>query len=381
MLAITGARLLLEAGERIGDVVVESGRIAAIGAAPRGVPAIDAGGLILAPGIVDLHGDAFERGIQPRPGVNFPLDLAMQDSDAQAAASGITTVFHGITLGWEPGLRSGETFSGVLAALDRLAPHALVEHRVHLRMEAIAPDEAPLAEAAIAAGRVHMVAVNDHTAAIARKARDPAGAFPYAKRAGVSNADIIARAEHALSRAAEGEAALCRVLAAAREKNLPIASHDDDSPEARARWRALGAGICEFPMNEPTAAAARAVGEAVIMGCPNVVRGGSHLGWHSAEAMVRAGLCTVLVSDYVWAAMAPAAFALAARGAAPLHQAWALVSANPARAVGLADRGAIAPGARADLVLIDPAGAMPRIVATLVAGRLAYRAGRVAAAA
>jgi alpha-D-ribose 1-methylphosphonate 5-triphosphate diphosphatase len=379
-LAITGARVLLDADAAEAGVVVENGRIAALdAAAPAGARVLDAGGLILAPGIIDLHGDAFERSVQPRPGVNLPLDLAVADADAQAAAAGITTVFHGVTLSWEPGLRGAGMFTALLDALDRLHPHALVEHRIHIRMEAIAPDEAPLAVAAIDAGRAHMVAINDHTAAMTRKAIDPAGAYPYAKRAGVSGPQIVALAERMLDRAAEGHAALARVLAAARDRGLPIASHDDDSPETRAHWRAQGATICEFPMNEATAGDARAHGESVVMGCPNVVRGGSHLGWHSAEAMVRAGLCDVLVSDYVWGAMAPAAFALVGRGAASLPAAWALVSANPARAAGLADRGRIAVGLRADLLLLDPAGPVPRVVATFVVGQPRFLAAGAAA--
>ncbi|MCC7281786.1 MAG: alpha-D-ribose 1-methylphosphonate 5-triphosphate diphosphatase [Acetobacteraceae bacterium] len=368
-LAITGARILLD-GEAVETTLgVEDGRIAAIGGdAPRNAAVLDAAGLVLAPGIIDLHGDAFERNVQPRPGVSLPIDLAMADADAQAAAAGITTLFHGVTLSWEPGLRGGEMFSALLDALDRLRPRARVEHRVHLRMEAIAPDQAPLALEAIAAGRAHMVAVNDHTASIAKKTRDPAGAFPYARRAGVSAAEIRALAERMLAREAEGEAALARVLEAARRHGLPIASHDDESPAARARWRGEGASICEFPMNAETARAARAAGESVVMGCPNVVRGGSHLGWHSAEAMVRENLCDVLVSDYVWGAMLPAAFALAGRGVKTLPEAWALIAANPAASVGLADRGRIAVGARADLVLIDPAPPVARVVATLVEG-------------
>jgi alpha-D-ribose 1-methylphosphonate 5-triphosphate diphosphatase len=382
-IAITGACVLLADSAVDAAVVIEDGRIASIGAeVPRHAWAIDAAGLVLAPGIIDLHGDAFERSIQPRPGVSFPIDLAVADADAQAAAAGITTVFHGVTLSWEPGLRGGATFTALLDALDRLRPHALVDHRVHIRMEAIAPDEAPLAVAAIQAGRAHMVAINDHTAAMVRKAADPITAAPYAKRAGVSAEAIQAQAETMLRRRAEGDAALTRVLAAARSWNLPIASHDDDSPATRAQWRAQGAAICEFPMNAETAREARAHGEHVVMGCPNVVRGGSHLGWHSAEAMVREGLCDVLVSDYVWGAMLPAAFALADRGVAPLPASWALISANPARAAGLADRGAIRAGARADLVLVDPAPPVPRIVATLVAGQprhLSAQAARFAA--
>lgn len=378
MLSITGARVLLPGAEASCTVTLADGVIDAVGQAARG-RTLDARGLILAPGIIDLHGDAFERSIQPRPGVNFPIDLAVADADAQAAAAGITTMFHGVTLSWEPGLRGGAMFSSVLDALDRLRPRGLVDHRIHIRMEAIAPDEAPLATAAIEAGRAHMVAINDHTASIVRKADDPVANAGYSKRAGVAVADYVAQAAAMLERRAEGHAALAHVLAAARGKNLPIASHDDDSPAIRAQWRAQGASICEFPMNKPTAQDARSHGESVVMGCPNVVRGGSHLGWHSAEAMVRAGLCDVLVSDYVWAAMLPAALRIAERGVLPLSEAWALVSANPARAARLVDRGSIAAGQRADLVLIDPAPPAPRIATTFVAGRLVFATAPVTA--
>ena len=370
MLTIAGARVLLpeSLAEADAPVTLHDGVIAAIGGALVG-EVIDARGLVLAPGLIDLHGDAFERSVQPRPGVSLPMDLALADADAQAAACGITTVYHGVTLSWEPGLRSGQAFTDLLDGLDRLRPRALVDHRIHLRMEAIAPDEAQLALDAIAAGRVHMVAINDHTASIAKKSRDPAGAAAYAKRMGLSPEAVLALAERMLERASEGAAALAQVLAAARGRNLVIASHDDETPAMRARWRAQGATICEFPMNDATARAARAAGESVVMGCPNVVRGGSHLGWHGAEDMVREGLCDVLVSDYVWAAMLPAAFRVA-QGAAPgLAAAWRLVSANPAAAVRMADRGRIVAGARADLVLVDPSGPVPRVVATFVAGR------------
>jgi alpha-D-ribose 1-methylphosphonate 5-triphosphate diphosphatase len=371
MLTFEGARVLLPDGAADVSVTIADGVIAAIDA-PACAERLDARNLVLAPGLIDLHGDAFERSVQPRPGVSLPMDLALADADAQAAAAGITTVFHGVTLSWEPGLRGGEAFTALLDGLDRLRPHAAVEHRVHLRMETIAPDEAPLALEAIAAGRVHMVAVNDHTAAIRRKAVDPMSAAAYAKRTGLTPTAVLEMAEAMLARESEGHAALAQVLAAARGKNIAIASHDDETPGIRAQWRGQGATICEFPMNHETARAARQSGEHVVMGCPNVVRGGSHLGWHSAEAMVRDGLCDVLVSDYVWGAMVPAAFRLA-QGAVPdLAGAWRLVSTNPAAAVGLADRGRIAPGLRADLVLLDDRGPVPRVVATFSAGRPAY---------
>ena len=113
--------------------------------------------------------------------------------------------------------------------------------------------------------------------------------------------------------------------------------------------------ICEFPVAEEVAAEAREAGDWVVMGSPNVVRGRSHLGWASAARMAEAGICTVLCSDYFYPAMLRAALVLAARGVLDLPRAWDLISANPAAAAGLADRGAIAQGMRADLVLVDPA--------------------------
>jgi alpha-D-ribose 1-methylphosphonate 5-triphosphate diphosphatase len=172
------------------------------------------------------------------------------------------------------------------------------------------------------------------------------------------------------ARASAVPAALDQIAAAARAAGLPMASHDDDSTTIRDNFRERGARICEFPMAEDVGRAAVEAGDFVAMGCPNVVRGGSHLGWASAAKMAEAGICTVLTSDYYYPAMMRAAFVLADRGVLDLPSAWTLISENPARAGGLTDRGTIAPGKRADLVLVDPETAST--VATIVAGRVAY---------
>ncbi|WP_439578395.1 alpha-D-ribose 1-methylphosphonate 5-triphosphate diphosphatase [Elioraea sp.] len=374
-LVIAGARLLLaDAVSLPATLTIRDGRIVAIGAdVPKGARELRANGLLLAPGLVDIHGDAFERQVQPRPGVDFRHDLALIDTDAQLLANGITTAFHGVTLSWEPGLRSEPAFRSLVAAWAGLTGRLGADHRIHLRLETYAMDQWPAAEAAIAAGAVHLLAFNDHTAEIARRTADPARASRYADRAKVTGPEVLALAQAMLARGDEVEPFVHHAARVARDAGLAMASHDDASPESRARWRALGCAICEFPMNEATGLAARAAGEHVVMGCPNVVRGGSHLGWHSAEAMVRAGAADVLASDYFYPAMRHAAFALAARGACTLPEAWALVSAHAAEAARLPDRGRIAAGLRADLVLLDdtaPAG--PEVVCTLVDGRLAW---------
>jgi alpha-D-ribose 1-methylphosphonate 5-triphosphate diphosphatase len=349
------------------DLSVTDGRIDRIGGTSTG-PGFDASGLLVLPGIVDLHGDAFERQIQPRPGVNFPVDLALQDTESQLLINGITTAFHGVTLSWEPGLRSLTAWNAMLAALD--AGAWTCDMRVHLRWEAYNLEALETAIADIAAGRVHLLAFNDHTPAILRKLQDPVEGAKYSGRAGMKMDAFRTLADTVASRSHAVPPAIQRIAAAARAAGLPMASHDDESVADRNEHRALGARICEFPMAEEVGRAAVQAGDFVAMGCPNVVRGGSHLGWSSAARLAEAGICTVLTSDYYYPAMPRAAFILAQRGVLTLAQAWALISENPARAAGLIDRGTIEPGQRADLVIVDPAA--QRVVATIAQGKIAH---------
>ena len=374
-LRITGGRVLLRSdGEQNVDLAIEDGRIAGIGRNGHGAE-LDARGLLVLPGIVDIHGDAFERQMQPRPGVGFPTDVALHDTEAQLLANGITTAFHGVTLSWEPGLRSLEAWRSLLDALE--ARRWTCDMRVHLRWEAYNLDALDTALGDIAAGRVHLVAFNDHTPAILRHIRDPVVGAKYSGRAGMGLDEFSALAGRIAARADEVPAAQESIAAAARSAGVPMASHDDDSIATRAGFRARGARICEFPMAEEVGTEARASGDWVVMGSPNVVRGGSHLGWASAARLAEADICSVLSSDYFYPAMLRAALILAGRGVLDLPRAWGLISANPAAAAGLADRGAIADGLRADLVVVDPD--VPRVVATIADGRIAYLAADGAA--
>ena len=371
---IGGRSLLPGAGLVPADILIEGGRIAAIGGAGSG-RTLDATSLLVLPGIVDLHGDAFERQLQPRPGVDIAAPLALAETEAQLLANGITTAFHAVTLSWEPGLRSLPAWRMWRAAMAAARPAMLCDMRIQLRWEAFNLDALDEALADIAAGAVQMLAFNDHTPSILRKLADPVAGAKYAERAGMSQAAFRAVAEAVASREAEVPAAWARIAAAARDAGLPIASHDDDTVAARESFRADGALVCEFPTEQAVAEAARAAGDAVVMGAPNVLRGKSHLGWTSAARLAEAGLCTVLCSDYFYPALVQAPFVLAGRGVMDLPSAWALVSANPAAAAGLADRGVLAPGRRADLVLVDTAGPAPRVVAAISAGRPVFMQG------
>jgi len=198
---------------------------------------------------------------------------------------------------------------------------------------------------------------------------DPAACAKYSDRAGIKVEAFRALADRIAAWAPEVPAALDRMAEAARAAGIPMASHDDASVQDRASFRAMGARISDFPMNAEVARAATEAGDWVLMGSPNVVRGGSHMGWVSAASMVEDGLCRILTSDYFYPALLRAGFAFGGRDG--LAKAWPLISANPAAAAGLADRGRIASGLRADLVLVsdDPA---PRVVATIAGGRIAH---------
>jgi alpha-D-ribose 1-methylphosphonate 5-triphosphate diphosphatase len=338
-------------------------------------PAIDVAGALVAPGIVDLHGDAFERQIMPRPGVYFDMGLALADTDRQLLANGIATAYHALTWSWEPGLRGAEHARGLARALAESKSRLGCDTKLHLRWEVFNLDAADEARDWIESGAVDLLAFNDHTPGMVKGSRGPAHTAKIAERTGLSSADFAALLDRIWARRDEVPAANARLAEAGRAAGIPMASHDDRHPEDRATWRDLGCALAEFPMTAETARVAREGGDHVLMGAPNALRGGSHLGLISAESMVRSGDCRALTSDYYYPALLQAPFALAARGAATLPEAWDLVSFGPARAAGLDDRGRIEPGARADLAVIDDqAGAHVRVRATYVAGARVFAA-------
>ena len=373
-IVVEGGRALL--GEEFADASLRTaGRdIEAIGTvSARGALAIDARGLLVLPGIVDLHGDAFERQMMPRPGVDFPVDVALIDSDRQAIANGITTVFHATTWSWEPGLRSSDNARRLLEAIESLRPQLAADTRFHLRQETYNLDAEEEIAQWLREGRIDLFAFNDHMDATVADLAKPHKRNRMVERTGLSSEAFDALVGRVVARAHDVPASIARLAEAARAAGVKMLSHDDNSPEMRKAFRAQGVAIAEFPVNEATAREAAGAGDFIVLGAPNVVRGGSHTGWTRASDMIAKGLCSVLASDYYYPAQLLAAFRLAVDGILPLAQAWQLISATPAQAAGLADRGTLAAGHRADLILVDDEVPLrPRIVAVIAAGRLAH---------
>lgn len=334
---------------------------------------IDARGLKVIPGIVDLHGDAFERQMMPRAGVDFPVDVALADSDRQAIANGITTVFHATTWSWEPGLRSADNARQLLEAIEALRPQLAADTRFHLRHETYNLDAEAEIVQWLSDGRIDLFAFNDHMDSTVASLTKPQKRNRMVERTGLSNEAFDGLVANVVSRGHDVPASVARLAEAARNAGVRMLSHDDASPSMRQAFRDLGVAIAEFPVNEETARDAAAAGDFIVFGAPNVVRGGSHTGWTKASDMIAKGLCSVLASDYYYPAPLLAAFRLAADGVLPLAQAWDLISAAPARAAGLADRGILAQGLRADILLVDDEVPLrPRIVGVIAAGRLVH---------
>jgi alpha-D-ribose 1-methylphosphonate 5-triphosphate diphosphatase len=370
---ITGAKVLT------GDELVETGIltndgvIAEIGSDCGAKSTIDADGLLLLPGIVDVHGDAFERQMMPRPGVDFALDIALADTDRQVVANGITTVFHGVTWSWEPGLRGPENARNLLAAIEALKPQLAADTRYHLRFETFNFDAEPEARGWLDERKIDALAFNDHMLKADYATKPPPKLGTMIDRTGLSREDFFKLIASLRSRSGEVPDLIARLAKSANASGIPLISHDDSSPEQRQRFRALGCRVCEFPTNIETAQNAIDGGDQIVFGAPNIVRGKSHMGWVNARDMVARGLCSILASDYFYPAPLVAAFRLSETNVLPLAKAWDLISGTPARAMNLEDRGRIAPKMRADLILVDAAiPGRPRVVAVLVGGQIVY---------
>ena len=374
---LVSRRTLLADGLVEAAVQFRDGHIAACDANPtRGM--LDCGDLLVLPGIVDLHGDAFERAVMPRPGVAFPYDTALADVDGQLLANGITTEFHGVTYSWEGGLRGHAYALRMLDTLEAMRPHLGAEHLMHLRFELHHADGVADALAWMAAGRVHFLSFNDHLPMMRDKLGDARKLAQYADRAECDVDTFRTRLDTAAVNVHKLDEVLGVLARAAQQRGIRMASHDEPDVATRNTFHAHGCTVTEFPLTEEVARAARAHGGHIVFGAPNVVRGGSHNGAPNAAAMVAAGLGTVLASDYYYPALLAAPFKLAERGVVPLAQAWDLVAANPAEAAGLTDRGRFATGLRADAIVVDDhRPGLPRVVAAVVGGRLRHATGHM----
>lgn len=359
-LVITNARIIGRKDEIAnGSVAVRGGVIVDIGTGPSAVSATeDFGGDYLLPGLVELHTDNLEKHFAPRPGVRWPAKLAVINHDAQVAAAGITTVMDAVAVG---DVREGsvrlQILRDMIAAIEEAQQGGMLraEHLLHLRCEISFRDLMDLIEPMSGLSWLKLVSIMDHTPGQRQFVNPEKYRQYYQGKFGLSDEEMerfmavqIANAQ------AWGAENRRKVVALCHAKGLPLASHDDATAAHVAEAAADKMVVAEFPTTHEAAELSRRHGMKVMMGGPNVVRGGSHSGNISARSLAEAGHLDIISSDYVPSSMLQSVFLLPEQlPGISLPQAVAMASSNPADAVGLTDRGAIETGKRADLLRVS----------------------------
>jgi alpha-D-ribose 1-methylphosphonate 5-triphosphate diphosphatase len=363
---LTNARIVTaETVIENGTMIVAHGRIVAVAREPTRAPgAVDCEGDYLLPGLIELHTDNLEKHFAPRPGVRWPADNAVIAHDAQLAACGITTVFDAVAIGdiGAGGVRV-EALHDMLDAIRRAQSnkHLRAEHLLHIRCEVSFEATADLFRSLAGTPLIKLVSIMDHTPG-QRQFVDPDKLkLYYTKKHGMSDAEFSRFCIDRLD-AHQRFAARHRkeIVALAQDHGYALASHDDATPAHVEEAVADGMTIAEFPTTIDAARASHGAGLAVLVGGPNIVLGGSHSGNISAAELVESGVVDIISSDYVPSSLAHAIFAIAARGIG-LPAAARMASFNPARAVGLDDRGELAAGKRADWIRVRPVDGAPVI--------------------
>ena len=368
-LCLANARLVLADRVLTGRVTIENGMIVEIcegDAIPSG--AINCKGDFILPGLVELHTDNLERHIEPRPSVHWPHRPAILAHDAELASTGITTVFDALRVGSIHDSKASygayaRTLADELLTL-RAAGLLRISHFLHLRAEICS--ETLLQEMADFGpeDRIGIVSLMDHTPG-QRQFRDISALKTYvSKKRGMSDAEFTDHvAELKNLQRLHGTKHEAGAVAEAKRYGATLASHDDTTCEQVATSRSNGVGLAEFPTTLAAAEACHAQGIAVMMGAPNIIRGGSHSGNVSALDLARAGMLDIVSSDYVPSALLLSAFHLFDLWG-DLPRAVACVTEAPAKAAGLSDRGRIEAGRRGDVIRVSVHAGLPLLSGT-----------------
>lgn len=371
---LANARLVLPGGVRRGMVVMQDDRIARIDSG-NSVPAgaINCEGDLVMPGLIELHTDNLERHIQPRPGVDWPHDAAIIAHDAELAALGITTVFDALRVGSVVSVNSnyGEYARQLADEIMTARARGLlrISHFLHLRAEICSETLTSELAKFGAHDRVGIVSLMDHTPGQRQFANlDALRAYMRGKY-GLTEDEFLAHVDAQTAMGNRVRAAHeAATVTAAQAMGAVLASHDDTTADHVAASAGHGAGLAEFPTTLEAAVACRNNGIAVMMGAPNLIRGGSHSGNVAAHELAEADLLDILSSDYVPASLLGGALMLADLWG-DIPRGIATVTSAPAQAAGLSDRGALAEGLRADLIRVRRSGSSAAVRGTWSSGR------------
>ncbi|MDR3173858.1 MAG: alpha-D-ribose 1-methylphosphonate 5-triphosphate diphosphatase [Treponema sp.] len=346
------------------------------------------GGYVL-PGFIDIHSDYIEGILQPRPAALMDFEMGLREAEKQLLGHGVTTIYHSLSImnvaggrGGSSGFRSRENFERLALLIHGFHQgYHLIRHRLHARYDIYTADLYDYVARILEEGKVHELSFMDHSPGQGQY-RD-LEIYARATAGWDAEGDLSLEEKLAIlqNRSRVSGEKLKRLAALAKKQGIPLASHDDDSPEkVLFMKKEYGAGISEFPVELAAAKKARDEGLMVVMGAPNVLLGGSHSGNLSALEAIREGCVDILCSDYYPASLLHATFTLEERGIVSLTEAVRMLSLNPAKAMGItADYGSVEAGKKADILIVRKLHGRPVVYRCFIDGRSAlqykYRQG------
>ena len=336
---------------------------------------IDAEGCYVMPGIIDLHSDAIEKEIQPRPNTLFPIDMSFYELEKKLAVSGITTMYHSLTLSDEWGVRNIDMVIEVIKSINRLKrARSMINHKIHLRYELTFLAGVSALEGLIRDNDIDFMSYMDHTPGQGQfKDAEALKSFTIQQH-GKKEQEV----EDFMDRTIINQSRidwlkLIGLAEIAKTKGIRLASHDDDTREKIETLLACQGVISEFPINMETAMYAKSRDIHVCVGAPNIIRGKSHSNNMRAIDAIKNNAADIVCSDYLPSAMLPAVFHLTTEGIS-LTEAVKMVTLNPAKALGLdGEVGSIEVGKSADLIIVEMHQDYPIVRKTLVGGNLVFQ--------
>lgn len=352
------------------DVVIKGEFIQRIDVYGANDVAVDLGDKKIVAGIVDLHSDAIEKEIEPRHGATFPVELAIAELDKKLSMAGVTTMFHAIGFEENPKKKRSLEFAKhqIEEIYEANKKHLGVDNFVHARFELSATDAVEPIKELIDLGKIQLLSLMDHSPGQGQfKTLDKFKTY-YSSYYGLNDDEVQDVVNKKLNK---DEDKINDLINHAKKHNMTLLSHDDDCKEKLQGLLDIGVKISEFPLDLEVAKFAVEKGIATGMGAPNIVRGGSQSGNIAAIELVREGVCKYLCSDYHPTSMLQAVYRMREDANLPLEKGFAMVTSTPAAYANLEDRGVIAEGKRADIIVIDDTN-IPKVVLTLKDGESIY---------
>lgn len=336
---------------------------------------IDAEEAYVMPGMIDIHSDAIEKEIQPRPNTLFPVEMAFYELEKKLAGSGITTMYHSLSLSDEWGVRNSETVVDIIDSINKFkTSRSMIDHRIHLRYEITYLDGTDILVRLINGNCIDFLSYMDHTPGQGQF-KNPEDLKKFTMQSyGKKEKDVddfMCRTLEYQTRIDRSKLQAVAIMAGSR--GIQLASHDDDTNEKIETLLDYRGVVSEFPINLETAVYAKRQGLHVCVGAPNIVRGRSHGNNMRAIDAIHHDAADIICSDYLPSAMLPAVFSIANNGIR-LTEAVKMVTLNPAKAVGIHEAvGTIEEGKKADLLIVELYNDYPVVRKTITRGRLVYQ--------